>query len=140
MQVTIEPRSLLTPEVITHLGERVRLPEHADDGGPARYWDWESYIEKLYVAVATLDGANVYFAILTVDGPKDACSPSWWIDSQYRGRRWGVHMVDALANFLRSRGYTGTAPIYVQTYLGRYDAQSATLVKRMRCHLPAAVG
>ncbi|TKB79382.1 MAG: GNAT family N-acetyltransferase [Nitrospira sp.] len=80
--------------------------------------------------------AQVPIGILYADGPLHSTVPSWWLDSQYRGKGLGSQAMDAFAEVLKARGVTGLGAIPIDTFAGKYHEQSCALARRIRCHFP----
>lgn len=132
MRVAIVPAAALSAAQHAALDARVAAPEHAHDRGACLFWNRESALPKLFVAVLADTGAAI--GIAHVDGPLHHVHPAWWLDSAWRGQGVGTEMVDALASLLKAGGYTGVGRITIDSFRGEHDAASAALARRLAAH------
>ncbi len=130
MCLLIVPKSDLTDEQLRYINERISAPEHKDDAGPPSCWN--TYQHGLY---AVLDKySHIPVGIIEASGPPESVAPGWWLDSKVRGKGLGSKMVDALAIYLKSIGYTGVGNIRIQTNQQNHDGASSALKKRFLSH------
>lgn len=130
MTLTIVPKFRLSEVQLQWIDERLSAQEHVDDCGPPRVWS--TYQQGLYAAID--EETNKPIGLIEVSGPTDCISPGWWLDSTVRGKGYGNQLVDALAAYLKSQGYTGAGRITIQTKGGIYDQASQALAKRFQSH------
>lgn len=130
MCVSIIPKNDLSEEQLRYLCERLSAPEHKDDKGPPKFWNY--YQSGLYAVVEI--ASNIPIGTVEQSAPLNAVAPGWWIDSCCRGKGFASKMVDSLAKYLKAQGATGVGDILIQTYEGQYDAASEALKKRFEAH------
>jgi RimJ/RimL family protein N-acetyltransferase len=121
----------LSAEQNAYLRRRLSSPVHAADVGPLRVWD--HYPTGLYAVIDQTTGMPIGLA--EASGAPNAINPSWWIDQEFRGQKYGNALVDALAEYLKAHGVTGVVgKIAID---GPNHEQSAKLAKRFRAHFSA---
>jgi len=114
---------------------RLSAPEHAYDNGPPKVW--HTYQQGLYAVVHTKSNRPV--GLVEASGPKDCISPGWWLDNDFRSKGYGTKLIDTLATYLKSEGYTGAGRIIIQTHDHTYDIASQKLAERFQRHfIPCA--
>ena len=111
-------------------------PKHVDDRGPPRVW--RIYQQGLYAVV--LIESQQPIGLIEVSGSKDCASPGWWLDKVFRGKGYGTMLVDTLAAYLISEGYTGAGRITIQTLGHAYDIPSKRLAERFQRHFNVHMG
>ncbi len=134
MAVRIVPKARVDNIVLAIISQRIAAPEHANDSGACKSWSNSNLINYFYVVFAGVANAQVPIGVLYADGPLDRTVPSWWLDSQYRGKGFGSQAIDAFAEELRARGVTGLGAIPIDTFAGKYHEQSCALARRIRHH------
>jgi len=130
MHISIIRRKNLDKESIKRLTERVAADDHLYDKGACSIWGNPSYFSKLYVVIEIKSQLPV--GILYAGGPPDRTDAAWWIDSLHRGKCYASEAVDLFAEYLKANGVTGVGEILVDTYQGKYDKESCSLVKRFK--------
>lgn len=135
MRLVIIPKPELSDAQNRLIDARLAAPEHAHDEGPPRVWNLyaaPNQAATLYAFFHREDGAPV--GVVEASGPSRAINPGWWIDSKYRGQKYGNELVDLLAEHLKSKGVTGVGHIAVTTYQGAHDEASFALKRRFKAH------
>jgi hypothetical protein len=112
-----------------HLQLRLELEMHRDDGGPVKCWN--IYSSGLFAFIELDSGLPI--AIAEASG-NDCVRPGWWIDSDFRNKKYGYELVDLLAEYLKAQGVRQVGPILIQTLQGSYDTRSTKLALRFRSH------
>ena len=130
MALTIVPKPNLSAAQLQWINERLSAKEHTDDCGPPKVWG--TYQQGLYAVID--EESNRPVGIVEASGPTDCISPGWWLDSTVRGKGYGNQLVDALAAYLKSLGFTGAGRITIQTKGGVYDQASQALARRFQAH------
>ena len=105
-------------------------PKHVDDHGPPKVW--RIYQQGLYAVVLTESQQPI--GLIEVSGSKDCASPGWWLDKDFRGKGYGRMLVDTLAAYLISEGYTDAGRIAIQTNGHAYDVPSKKIAERFQKH------
>jgi len=136
MSVRIVPKTLVGDNELAIVSQRIAAPEHAYDNGACKSWSNPNVVNYLYVVFAGAVDAQVPIGVLYADGPLHRTVPSWWLDSQYRGKGFGSQAMDAFAEVLKAHGVTGIGAIPIDTFAGKYHKQSCALARRIRCHFP----
>ena len=131
-RVYVVPRSAVSAEATAYLAERFAVIEHQFDCGPLRVWQSAGYFPNLFVVFDV--ASDMPIGALYRAGLPDSIDAAWWIDSLYRGRGYGVEMIDAFVLMLKSEGVTKIGPIRVDTYNDEYDIASRCLVDRLKAH------
>lgn len=138
MRISIIRRNDLDKESIKRLTERVAADEHLHDKGACTVWGIPAYFSKLYVVIEIKSQSPI--GILYAGGPPDQTDAAWWIDSLHRKKGYASEAVDLFAKYLKANGVTGVGAILVDTYQGKYDEASHSLVKRFKDILYESVG
>jgi RimJ/RimL family protein N-acetyltransferase len=133
MRLVIVPKSELSDEQRRYLDERLAAPEHRNDRGPPQVWN--KYDAFLYAFIH--NELNQPIAIAEASG-RPLASPSWWVDSKFRGQGYGNEVVDLLAEFLKTDGVTDIGAIMIESYCNEYDEQSVRLARRIRSRFAEA--
>lgn len=108
---------------------RLALPEHQHDEGPPKVWkDYSSGM------LAFFHSATGHLVALVEASGDDHVRPGWWIDSEFRGKKFGNHVVDMLADHLKARGVKQIGPMAITTFRGQHDAASSKMAQRLRRH------
>lgn len=136
MAVRIVPKARVDNIELAIISQRIAATEHTDDSGACKSWSNPNAVNYLYVVFAGAADAQVPIGILYADGPRHSTVPSWWLDSQYRGKGLGSQAMDAFAEVLKARGVTGLGAMPIDTFAGKYDEQSCALARRIRRHFP----
>ncbi|MBX3307660.1 MAG: hypothetical protein KF751_16575 [Nitrospira sp.] len=136
MSVRVVPKALVGDSELAIVSQRIATPEHACDNGACKSWSNPNVVNYLYVVFAEAANAQVPIGVLYAGGPLHSTVPSWWLDSQYRGKGLGSQTMDAFAEALKARGVTGLGPITIDTFAGKYHEQSCALARRLRSHFP----
>ncbi len=132
MCLSIVAKSELSVAQAVFIEERLLAPEHVDDKGPPMVW--RNYTQGLYAVVLTQSLQPI--GLIELSGSKEWASPGWWLDKDFRGKGYGTILVDTLAAYLTSEGYTGAGRITIQTHDHVYDLPSTKLAKRFQRHFP----
>ena len=130
MCLSIVAKRELSGAQASFVEERLSAPEHADDNGPPKVW--RNYQQGLYAVVCTKSQQAI--GLIEASGSKDRVSPGWWIDKDFRGKGYGTMLVDTLAAYLISEGFTGAGRISIQTHGQAYDIASKKLAERFQRH------
>jgi RimJ/RimL family protein N-acetyltransferase len=132
-RLVIVPKNELSAEQSRYLEQRLAAPEHRNDRGPPQVWSKRR--QHLYAFVHK--ESNLPIAIADAPG-RPLASPSWWVDSKYRGQGYGNEVVDLLADSLKKEGVTDIGAIQIESYCNEYDEQSTRLARRIRSHFGEA--
>ena len=135
-RIAIIRKSELTEEQITYLRGRVNAPEHLLDMGPQTGWETPPYDSGTFIVVHIKSQQPI--GVLYRDGPKDQTHVAWWLDKEFRNKRYGSEMVDLFARVLKEEGVTAIAKIPIVT--GEYYHASVALVRRLKKHFNQDVG
>jgi RimJ/RimL family protein N-acetyltransferase len=98
--------------------------------GPIKFW--HIYHQGLYAVIDV--GSNQPIGIVEASGARGSVRPGWWLDKRVRGRGYGYKLVDTLALYLKSEGYTGVGPIDIQTHDEASRIASGKLADRFARH------
>ncbi len=126
--LSIVAKSELSGAQASSIEQRLSAPEHVYDNGPPRVW--RTYQQGLYAVVDAKSKQPI--GLVEASGSKECISPSWWLDKDFRGKGYGTMLVDTLAAYLKSEGYTGAGRIEIQTHDNAYDSASRKLAERFQ--------
>jgi len=119
-----------------YLGARLSAPEHKGAQGAAAAWSKRD--TGLAVAVFE-DNPDEPVGIGAWSGPSDNASVAWWLDRRFRNQRLGYGLVDAFANYLKTKaGVTGITAMPIVPDEGTNAAHEAAtkVAKHFRRHFP----
>ena len=129
--VSIVPKTDLSDAQADYLEQRRCARAHRFDKGACRMWDVYDN-GTLYGVIDCTSGRPIGMA--EASGALGAANAGWWIDSEYRGQGFDYALVDALADYLKAKGYWGVGSITIDTYWGEYQVASSKLKKRFVTH------
>jgi RimJ/RimL family protein N-acetyltransferase len=135
MRIFIVPKAELSEQLNQILIERIAAPDHQFDNGALR--SWNIYNNGTLYAFIHKE-LRVPLGIAEASGPLDAANAAWWIDSKFRGQRYGHELADLLAGCLKTKGYKGVGYIRIDTHLGKYDQASIKIRERFRSRFERA--
>ena len=134
MRVTIVPRTDLDQQQIEHLSGRAAAPEHTNDNGPLKAWDQPANESKLYAV--TVAASPMPIGILYANLLESELEVGWWIDIEWRSKKFGRPAVVAFAELLKSKypNFMGPIRARIITFGGRYDDASRALSVEFERH------
>src|SRR5713101_4857100 len=123
MRVQLIRRNELDSARLQHVTDRVAAEEHKFNRGACSVWGDPICFESLLVVVERQSGNPI--GILYARGPNNRMDVAWWLDSKYRGMKYGSEAIELLAQRLKAMGVTAIGPIKVDTFAGTYEGQSS---------------
>lgn len=129
MSVSIVPKADLSEAQKRQVEERRSAPEHALDTGPVQVWNQYNN-GTLYAVIDRQSGQVVGLA--DASGSSDSVNAGWWIDERFRGQGYEYALVDALAEYLKVKGYTGVGRIAIRVHREEFRVASRKLETRFR--------